>query len=202
MKKKQDVGFHLSEEILEEYAFGRMSEPALGQVEEHLLVCEPCQDALRDVDEYILLMKTACSQPLPEARRRHSVLRYAAAAALAAGIAITVMLARPSPALPPEPVELVSLRGAETAQIHAGRPGDLRIDLGDLPNAEYRVELVDSAGKAVWSGRASAAAGRLRVTEPESLKQGIYWVRLYSAAGTLVREFGVEAVAPWTRVGK
>src|SRR5579863_2885618 len=50
---------HLSEETLEEYAFNRLSEAEAEPLEEHLLVCGACQEKLREVDDYIRLMKRA-----------------------------------------------------------------------------------------------------------------------------------------------
>lgn len=48
---------HATEELLEEYSFGRIREPQLGWLEEHLLICPRCQGALDDIDEYKVFMK-------------------------------------------------------------------------------------------------------------------------------------------------
>jgi hypothetical protein len=50
---------HPTEELLEEYIFGRVCEPALTDLEEHLLVCVPCQIKLQELDDYTALMKSA-----------------------------------------------------------------------------------------------------------------------------------------------
>lgn len=52
---------HPTEEILEEYIFGRVYEPALAALEEHLLVCVPCQVKLEELEDYVALMKSATS---------------------------------------------------------------------------------------------------------------------------------------------
>ncbi len=49
---------HATEELLEEYSFGRIGEPQLGWLEEHLLICPQCQSALEDIDEYKVFIKT------------------------------------------------------------------------------------------------------------------------------------------------
>jgi len=49
---------HISEDRLEEYAFNRLSEPESAEVEEHLLVCEDCQELVGNIDEYIRLSRT------------------------------------------------------------------------------------------------------------------------------------------------
>ncbi len=55
------VPAHPAEELLEEYIFGRVCEPALTALEEHLLVCVPCQIKLKELDDYTALMKSATS---------------------------------------------------------------------------------------------------------------------------------------------
>jgi anti-sigma factor ChrR (cupin superfamily) len=42
---------HVSDEWLAEYSEGRLEEPRLGQVEEHLLVCEECCKRLTGSDD-------------------------------------------------------------------------------------------------------------------------------------------------------
>jgi len=41
---------HPEEERLEQYALGKLAGDQLGQVEEHLLVCETCRDRLAELD--------------------------------------------------------------------------------------------------------------------------------------------------------
>ena len=191
MQTKLQFGPHLSEETLEEYAFGRLSEQETCAVEEHILVCGDCQESLGDVDEYILLMKRATREPAVRAPRP-TIARYVAAGSIAALIVMGIFWPRAAP-LSAETVNLAAFRDAEMARIHAGRPADLRIDIPDLPDAVYRIEVVDSIGRIVWSGKASAVTNQLRVSEPKPLKSGVYWTRLYSPAGKLLREFGLES---------
>jgi hypothetical protein len=54
---RPSVLVHLTEELLEEYSFGRIYEPQLGWLEEHLLICPQCQLELDDIAEYKALMK-------------------------------------------------------------------------------------------------------------------------------------------------
>ena len=42
---------HVPDEWLAEYSKGRLEEPRLGQVEEHLLVCERCRQRLTQFDD-------------------------------------------------------------------------------------------------------------------------------------------------------
>ena len=50
---------HLTEDVLEEYAFGRLSEPETAAVEEHYLGCEACQAALEQVEGQIHIIRSA-----------------------------------------------------------------------------------------------------------------------------------------------
>jgi anti-sigma factor ChrR (cupin superfamily) len=42
---------HISDERLARYSEGRLEEPDLGQVEEHLLICEQCCARLTEFDD-------------------------------------------------------------------------------------------------------------------------------------------------------
>jgi len=50
---------HISEDLLELYSLGRLEEPQLAPVEEHLLVCHECLDRVQRIDEFVAAMKAA-----------------------------------------------------------------------------------------------------------------------------------------------
>ena len=50
---------HIAEDVLELYALGRLSEAEITPVEEHLLLCPACQDALAATDEFISALISA-----------------------------------------------------------------------------------------------------------------------------------------------
>ena len=50
---------HIPEEVLEEYALGRVAEPALSEVEQHLLVCEHCREVVTEVDRMRAILRAA-----------------------------------------------------------------------------------------------------------------------------------------------
>ena len=73
-----------------------------------------------------------------------------------------------------------------TSEAPAGKPLDLKIDLKDVPPAAgYRVEIVDATGQRVWFGGTPALV-------TQGLIPGIYWVRLSTDSGDLVREYGLR----------
>lgn len=190
---------HPSEDTLEEYAFNRLSESEVESLEEHVLICSLCQERLRAVDEYILLMKKAAAELQAPARVRTRRATFAlwiwagaAAAVITAGMLLTWPAAPPGPAVG---VELASFRGGtEMTHAMAGRPLDLAIDLSDLsPAVAYRVQVVNATGGEEWSGRAAASGSKIVAHVAQPLRRGQHWVRVSSADGQLLREFGLRA---------
>ncbi len=52
-------GIHLSEDLLEEYVFGRLKGSALSTVEEHLLICADCRRRLEETEGFIRAARIA-----------------------------------------------------------------------------------------------------------------------------------------------
>jgi hypothetical protein len=95
----------------------------------------------------------------------------------------------------PVAVNLSSLRGSNPlAPAPAGQRLRLSFDQPDLERgSDYRVEVADAAGNAVWNGTASDIDGKLVATMSKPLGNGVYWVRLYGKDSKLLREFGLSA---------
>lgn len=55
----QESLFHCDEQVLEEYCLGLLNERRANVVEEHLLVCEKCQEALEAQNEFVQCLKAA-----------------------------------------------------------------------------------------------------------------------------------------------
>jgi hypothetical protein len=195
---------HPAEEILEEYAFNRLGDAQAAALEEHILICADCQKNLEDIDEYILLMKTATA----EYAARPTVIRPAlavkvtwlAAAAFIVLVSVPGLLKalgrwRAEPASTTAPVVLAALRGGDNTTIAQGpaeRPLELSMEAADLPDAAYRVEVVNAVGEREWGGAPTASHGTLSVEITKGLKPGTHWVRLFASRGDLVREFGLR----------
>ena len=59
--------FHCDEQVLEEYCLGLLNEQRTNVVEEHLLVCEECQEALAAQTEFLQCLKAALrAQRVPQ----------------------------------------------------------------------------------------------------------------------------------------
>ena len=206
-------GGHLREEALEEYSFGRSSEPEAAAIEEHLLLCEACQESLGQVEEQIHVIRASFAayalSPQPERARLWKKLAWrckelwheAPSAVLAAAAVVCVLAAgtllwtQPSDPAPPAGVTLASYRGAEPpvlAQAPAARALDVSLDSADVADGtSCRVEVVDGAGNPVWRGTAEADAGRLRVRVADGLQTGQYWVRLH-VGERMLREYSLR----------
>jgi hypothetical protein len=195
---------HPVEEILEEYAFNHLGDAQAAALEEHILICADCQKNLENIDEYILLMKAATSEyaARPKATKPALAVRvtWVAAAALIVLVSVPGLMKalgrwRAEPALTMAPVVLAALRGGENttiAQGPAGRPLELSMEAADLPDAAYRVEVVNAAGEREWGGAPTASNGTLSVEITKGLKPGTHWVRLFASRGDLLREFGLR----------
>lgn len=86
---------HVSEDILERYAMGKLSAADCAPIEEHILICPTCQRELEAVDDYIRIARAAIAAlaPQPPARidvGRAWVLKVAAAISMMAGTALAV----------------------------------------------------------------------------------------------------------------
>jgi len=186
---------HPDESVLEEYVFGRLSEPKTAVLEEHILICGRCQVSLAEVDEYIRLMKFAAARSLETPRSSNSkrVVVATAGVLVAACIAVFTWF---KPHHPAAAGTLISIRGRAGTPIilaEAGRPLELSIPAAQVPPApQYRLEVVTSTGESVWSGWVTAGTDRLSAHVTRSLEAGMYWVRLYTQPTDLLAEFGLQ----------
>lgn len=190
---------HPSEEIWEEYAFGRLDESHLAPLEEHLLVCMECQETLEGVDTFIATVKSGAaamqtSQREPFwSRWLRPAPRVAiafGAAVLVAGVAIAATLYSSQTFLSTAPLAVVALqsfRGDNLQTVPAGHLLELQVPAADVAaGSNFRLEVVTSSGSKIWNGK----AGVTRV--PRGLGRGTYFVRLYGSDGELLREYSLR----------
>jgi hypothetical protein len=191
---------HPTEDVLEEYVFSRLSEKDLAKVENHLLICPSCREALLRLDQFILAMKENSTEAARfKAARpvRGSYVGYGTAIAIAVA---ALMVAAVAPEIHRTrvemPVQLVAFRGGESGAMISAQAGStlsLHVDLSDLtPSPVYRLQIVDEQGKSVWMTESRASGNSLQVKMSPGLERGVYWIRLYSGS-ELLREFGLRA---------
>ena len=193
-----DLNRHMEVEEIERYSMGTLSEDEQDRVEQHLLLCESCQNLVKQEDTFVHAMREAGSE-LARARRveqvpfwRRPVMAFPLAAALVFLLFLGIRLADRG-ASAPVAVGLQVTRGdANLATAPAGKPLVLQPDISTLlPQPSYRVDVVDQGGSAQWKGDAKLQDSKLSVTIPR-MSAGVYFVRLYSADGQLLREYGLE----------
>lgn len=63
------VGKHLDEESAEKFSTGSLSARRVAEIEEHLLLCDPCRQAVAASDAYVAAIRTAAAK-LREAEQR------------------------------------------------------------------------------------------------------------------------------------
>jgi len=187
---------HPSDELLEEYFFHRLEESRLAEVEEHLLICEACRNTVLELDAFIPSMKAEAARPTETRRRNLPIANRVGVAATFALLLVALVVFRTRPLDNPAPAEVIlsSIRGLESrSEAPAGKPLQLNIEAPDLVSGhEYRIAVVDAAGRSVWTGTATDAGGKILAQVPKRLISGVYWVRLYDSKDRQLREFGMS----------
>ena len=188
---------HVSEDLLDQYAMGVLSQDELAGVEEHLLLCPECQARLEETDEFVATFRKAAVEPQVRTLPAwwHWKIVWGTAAA-AAAVAITIAIAPAPKATAPMPVSLYALRGPDTgARVASGKPYVLLFDAipSKAPSA-YEVEIVDTTGKQVLRTEGALRDGRLSASV-RKLSRGTYWVRVYRREKDreLLAEYGLRA---------
>jgi hypothetical protein len=183
-------GYHLDASEIERYSMGRSTGDELDRCDEHLLICAPCRRQVEEADVFLRAMRRAAAQSreLPRRDWFHLPQLIAVLAALAALLLVAWFGAqRPLPTPPAATVLLTASRGSGI-EIHApaGTPLALQPDLSGLPPwPSYRLEVVDAAGARLWRGVYPGP-------DAPGMRPGVYFVRLYSPAGEIYREYGLE----------
>jgi anti-sigma factor RsiW len=62
-----------AEDVLETYAWGRLSDPDNAPLEEHLLVCDACRNRLEQIDEYLRVAKSAAAALVVDHTRQNTL---------------------------------------------------------------------------------------------------------------------------------
>jgi len=181
---KGNVGWHPSEDDLEEFVFGRLDGAELDRLEEHLLVCETCRKSLTETENFVASTRAAARKmlgapaPVPKARR------FSAPALALAGALAILFLAVSFSVVPyfrsPQTVMLVAERGGNQGQADAGRPLNLELDVSGLESSRW-LEIVDAEGKHLHAAplkTSETAPSVLRHRSP-ALPAGQAWIRLY-----------------------
>jgi hypothetical protein len=193
----RDRYHHLDLEELEKYLKGAEAIEDVVPVEEHLLICEYCQNRIQETEEYLVALRLAAHQVRRDERVgtqsrgwKLPTWSFAWVATAAACCLLLVGAAlRWQPPLPSVAVSLEALRGDGT-HAPAGRKLVLHPDLVGLPDSpSYRLEVVDRTGRPLRQGTVSKNQTSMNLP---ALSAGPYFVRVYRPEGDLLREYSLE----------
>lgn len=192
---------HPEDETLELYALGRLDEPELGEIEEHILICARCQERLDEATEYVALMREAsrniAQAPVQEAWwKRLFQLDWLPAPALAGALAVllAVLVWQPWRGTTPgewQRVELATMRGDTAGAVAMEGFGlDLRLDGRGLALAGATAQIVAADGAVIGEFPAPASGEKVTLRYAAGLRAGQYFVRL-RVGGETVREYAL-----------
>ena len=187
---------HETDEQLELFGLGRLTEQRVAVVEQHLLLCEVCQERLSDVETFAVAMRQAVGdEPKVQAIKgsfEWLTFRSLMQPALAwtAGFApllfaVGLYLHSDRNVVPVASLQLTATRGDLQTAMPARQTEMILADAPALPS--LRAEVVDDTGGPVWSG---ALENGHRIKLVKQVAPGTYFVRLYDDAGKLLHEYG------------
>jgi hypothetical protein len=197
-------GDHASDEALELYATHSLPEPALAEIEEHLLVCSQCQQQLEEIDAYVSAMRSAAKRLEQEDESRKTywarvsrVLTFrkfgwamAVAALVLGAVGLRLSTKR---TVEPFAIVLETSRGSGMQHAPAGRRLELNLDTQGLPSfSGYALEVVDESARLQYQSDVKAEQSAVRASLPAGLRRGTYFIRLYSPSRELLREYGLQ----------
>ncbi len=196
-----DATFHESDERLELYALGRLSDSDVIETEEHLLACDACRERLdRNAELAIAFCDALKFQPASAASPHAGWFGWLKPQfALAGGLGVVLLsfaLFRSgnAPMTAVASLQLTAMRGTESHSVHASQELDLTFADAHAGSGAPLVEVVDSRGSIVWQGAPEIEGGVARAKIHKVLWPGDYFARFYDSPGHLVHEyaFGVK----------
>jgi hypothetical protein len=194
-----DLNFHGTDDQFEGYILGRMSDLDIPVFEEHLILCSACRERLDSTEHFVLGIRqvlaaepvlTNSSSPVSDwfAWLRRPGFSMAIALIAIAGVIALYSTGR-TKFMPVATLELTAIRG----EIPVSAPArELDLTLSDAPQqgGPFKVEVVDATGVALWNGMTGSGPAGVQVKAQQRFGPGQYFVRLYSASGQLLHEYG------------
>jgi hypothetical protein len=195
---------HPEEAQLERYAMGRLNEPELSAVEEHLLICEPCQDRLDEATAYISVVREAAANVAAEPEAAEAGWRkwlrwellplpMPAMAGAMAMLAIALLWQpwRTPGVMEWRTVELETMRGGGSEAVGVEGFGlAMRLEVSGLDVTGATGQIVGANGGLVAEAPVLMVAGKAELRHAAGLAAGRYWVRL-KKNGETVREYAL-----------
>jgi hypothetical protein len=203
VKGSWEYSFHRTDDQLEQYALNRLPEADLAGLEEHLLVCAGCRERLDEIGDFALGMTEAPTRKSERWGRgrwwamlkRPAFVMSVAFAVLILAIAVFSNFSKPRQDFAPlVSLQLTALRGEMPSTVPAIQ-FNLMLTDGPREGGPFRIEVVDAAGTRQWTGLAASSPAGVLVKVSKRLTNGDYFVRLYTASGQMLREYGFRVRA-------
>lgn len=202
MTKFSALTSHPGEDALELYCLDRLDEHEAGPIEEHLLVCETCQQRVAELDVFLKAAKQATRELRGEERYSGAETSWtwlfqpgwiAAGALAVVALAVIPMVHRPAET---QEIAVSAYRGVNEQTgagiAEAGRPLRLSLDLAGVPAEGCCIlELVSADGNVLRQLAATPVENRASFDQPSGLSRGQYWLRVKANSGADLREFGL-----------
>ena len=193
-----DLNSHGTDDQLEAYVLGRLTQSELATLEEHLIICCACRDRLSATELFTAGMKEALVPEAPKASSAGNFswsvwVRKPFISMIFAMLLLVAALSLFSPGrtkfAPSATLTLAADRGAIPA---TGPARQFNFSLADSPTngGTFRVEIANAMGQTVWNGLAHSTQSGVQVKAEQKLPPGDYFVRLHGASGELLREYG------------
>lgn len=206
VKGSGEHSLHRTDDQLEQYALDRLPEADLAGLEEHLIACAGCRERLDEIGDFALGMsEVTARQSEGWARGRWwgrgrlwGWMRrpaFAMAVAFAVLIIVIAVFSKGHQDFAPlVSLQLTALRGEMPATVPAVQ-FNLMLSDGPREGGPFRIEVVDATGSRMWTGLAESGPSGVLVKVTKRLTNGDYFVRLYTASGQLLREYGFRVRA-------
>lgn len=191
---------HMDGDEVERYSTGTICEAESTRIEEHLLVCEVCRNRVTESDEQLAALRRAAMDWRRQPRRETLRIWFprlipALSAVCLAGLLALVglWLGSRTTATQAYAVNLISTRGSGIGEkAPQNRPLNLSLELSGIAvHPSFRVEIVNRQGTVLWEGTAQPRHSKAAITVP-GMHAGLYFVRVYSPSGDLLREYGID----------
>jgi len=185
---------HGTDEQLEAYVLGRLSDSEEEILEEHFLVCATCRTAVDQQMVFTSGMREALAEAGPQRDwlawlRPVFAPRFAMAGALAAVVVaagLYFVAGDHTHYASVAALQLTAIRGTTTPSVEPAREMDLTLNSFPTTGGPFKVEVVDANGGNIWTGTTTSPS----VAIHEKFHPGSYFVRLYSSSGDLLHEYG------------
>jgi hypothetical protein len=198
VKGSGEHSLHRTDDQLEQYALDRLPEADLAGLEEHLFVCAGCRERLDEIGDFALGMSEVTARKAERRGRVWGLLRRPACAMAVAFAVLIIVIAVFSKGhqdfAPLVSLQLTAVRGEMPATVPAVQ-FNLMLSDGPREGGPFRIEVVDATGSRMWTGLAESGPSGVLVKVTKRLTNGDYFVRLYTASGQMLREYGFRVRA-------